>query len=960
MAFRQKPAGFYPFWFWNDHLQEDEIRWQIKEMHDQGVKGFFIHPRQGLKQPYLSHAFFQVVDTAIACAEQYGMEVHLYDEYPYPSGVAGGEVILGNPQYYATSLVQDKYDVEGGDIRLVLPQGKILSVIAYPLRGQAVDWSSPTDLREYVGMVLTEDSYIETGLTAYNQKRYFASNPVPVLETSLPNGNYRIFVSAQQKVDKFKYWDNYVDVLNPDAIREFIRLTHERYKQRYADRFGSTIFSIFVDETTPQWSDRIPQEFLREYGYDLCPLLPALQDKTHPDHVKVSYDLYNLKYKLFCESFEEPISSWCQENGIAYSGEKPGLKLSQIKYMDIPGCDPGHRKAGGGMDIIRPDLRKNAKAVASVAHFLGKSGSLCECYHSLGWSGTLQDAKLIGEGLLLLGVNHLVPHGFFYTTHGLKKHDAPPSFFFQMPYWPLFGRLSERIERLNAIFDGTHIDADVFLVDAHSGLPTMEQKSLYGDILLICMENHLDFHIVDTEILQAASIQDGQAHLQGVSAKAVIVPPMQVVEQPLQDWLEAFQQAGGRVIDCTRENEREVCQGKITASLTPSLSIQDNGQEVPGIWSVKRITGERALWFLLNTTDQEYKVTLQAGSKLQEIEIQEACRGLLQDQGDHYQRTIRPFESLVLAAADQKASSELAQDARLELSMSGECEISALNKNLLRMYEWQMTLLDDHDTPLETAAVPAIPLSNQLEYGQFRFSPEYHTYFGHAPELDWPELKVSYEYTFTNAYSGPVELVMEPDTILGDWEIAVNGNETFGAEALADSQAHVRGSQGVDITRFLRQGKNVIQVRVAAAKHSDGLINALYLAGDFGVKLHPTTLVEPKRQGLFEVYADNLLPYYAGVIEYRTTWELAEVPTQKSCAITLHLGEHFREAAEVSINGSKLQPVLWEPRTLQIETNQLQRGKNDVTIRVYTSLSRSFEGEWFDYQNHKTRQVKMG
>ena len=63
-------------------------------------------------------------------------------------------------------------------------------------------------------MVLTEDSYIETGLTAYNQKRYFASNPVPVLETSLPNGNYRIFVSAQQKVDKFKYWDNYVDVLN--------------------------------------------------------------------------------------------------------------------------------------------------------------------------------------------------------------------------------------------------------------------------------------------------------------------------------------------------------------------------------------------------------------------------------------------------------------------------------------------------------------------------------------------------------------------------------------------------------------------------------------------------------------------------------------------------------------------------------------------------------------------------
>ncbi|NMB11010.1 MAG: hypothetical protein GX977_01855, partial [Firmicutes bacterium] len=51
MAFGQKPAGFYPFWFWNDYLQEDELRWQVKEMHDQGIKGFFIHSRQGLRQP---------------------------------------------------------------------------------------------------------------------------------------------------------------------------------------------------------------------------------------------------------------------------------------------------------------------------------------------------------------------------------------------------------------------------------------------------------------------------------------------------------------------------------------------------------------------------------------------------------------------------------------------------------------------------------------------------------------------------------------------------------------------------------------------------------------------------------------------------------------------------------------------------------------------------------------------
>ena len=96
--------GFYPFWFWNDALAADEIRWQVQQMAAQGVRGFFIHPRQGLQQPYLSASFFEMVDNAISAAREHGLVVHLYDEYPYPSGIAGGEVALGCPQYYATDL----------------------------------------------------------------------------------------------------------------------------------------------------------------------------------------------------------------------------------------------------------------------------------------------------------------------------------------------------------------------------------------------------------------------------------------------------------------------------------------------------------------------------------------------------------------------------------------------------------------------------------------------------------------------------------------------------------------------------------------------------------------------------------------------------------------------------------------------------------------------------------------
>src|SRR5690606_26055591 len=127
--------GFYPFWFWNDTLDEAEVRRQVAEMAAQGIKGFYIHPRQGLQVPYLSDAFFRLVEAAVDEAQRRGLFVLLYDEYPYPSGVAGGEVILGQPKFLATRLVQRSYDLSGGRIRLTLPRGKLLACVAYPLRG---------------------------------------------------------------------------------------------------------------------------------------------------------------------------------------------------------------------------------------------------------------------------------------------------------------------------------------------------------------------------------------------------------------------------------------------------------------------------------------------------------------------------------------------------------------------------------------------------------------------------------------------------------------------------------------------------------------------------------------------------------------------------------------------------------------------------------------------------------
>ena len=62
---RDLAPGFYPFWFWNAEVEEEEIRRQIREMAGQRIKGFFIHSRQGLSTPYLSRSFMELVRAAV-------------------------------------------------------------------------------------------------------------------------------------------------------------------------------------------------------------------------------------------------------------------------------------------------------------------------------------------------------------------------------------------------------------------------------------------------------------------------------------------------------------------------------------------------------------------------------------------------------------------------------------------------------------------------------------------------------------------------------------------------------------------------------------------------------------------------------------------------------------------------------------------------------------------------------
>ena len=61
-----------PFWSWNDELDPKELVDQIEWMHENGIGGFFMHARTGLKTPYLKEKWFECVEACLKKAKEIG------------------------------------------------------------------------------------------------------------------------------------------------------------------------------------------------------------------------------------------------------------------------------------------------------------------------------------------------------------------------------------------------------------------------------------------------------------------------------------------------------------------------------------------------------------------------------------------------------------------------------------------------------------------------------------------------------------------------------------------------------------------------------------------------------------------------------------------------------------------------------------------------------------------------
>lgn len=497
----------YPFWSWNDELDEKELVSQIDWMHENGIGGFFMHARGGLLTPYLGEKWFSCVRACLKRAKELNMEAYAYDENGWPSGFVGGELLKddNNKDAYLTFSIS-KYDPD--------------SYVSYDLSNEKI-------------LRINKD----IGKDCLNVYMHLSTSTA--------------------------------DTCNKEVVKKFINLTHEQYKKndiyhnlrgfftdepqyyRWDNAYSRVLIDYFKDKYNEDLLNKLGLLFVEKEGYR-----------------EFRYKYYLAMQDLLLNSFGKQIYDWCDENNYKLTGHYVeetsfGLQLMCCggvmpfyEYEHIPGID------WLGRNIHNNDL--SPKQLGSVATQLGKKQTLAEVFACVGWDATPYELKHIAEYLMVNGVNLLCYHLLPYSEHGQRKRDYPEHYSKINPWVnknfiefnDYFTKLGEKLSNSKEIVN-VGILSSLRSCYFHFKKNTNEEDFGCKSIDLGFFESinelskyHIPYHIIDETILEKhCQIMDNSIIIGECKYDYLIIPKgIETMGKFTEKVLREYVKNGGRIL----------------------------------------------------------------------------------------------------------------------------------------------------------------------------------------------------------------------------------------------------------------------------------------------------------------------------------------------------------------------------------------------------------------------------
>ena len=980
-----------PFWSWNGELRSDELVRQAHIMKEMGLGGYFMHSRTGLITEYLGDDWFDCINKVADAAEQDGMEAWLYDEDRWPSGSAGGKATV-DPKFRMKSLYVYESTPEKADWNeesFALYAAKMNGIDLYTY--QELDTSGFSCREDAVCAVkaaaeaLQEKAKNEPG--TWKALRFAI---VPDKPDSAYNGKTYLDTMNPAAVEHFiaLTHEEYVRRCG-DRIGRSIKgiFTDEPHRGHCFDALSE---KDGVMSCPLAWTDDLFEEFEKRYGFACRPILPELFFRKNAEKVApVKLFYLDLANALFLERFAKPINDWCAAHNMIFTGHV--LHEDSLMNQTVPNGSLMRFYEHMGYPGIDCLTEYNqcywiVKQLASAARQLGKKWLLSELYGCTGWQFDFKGHKNVGDWQALFGINLRCQHLSWYTMEGEAKRDYPASILHQSPWYKDYKTVEDHFARMGVVLSEGEADCDVLLLNpieslwcqAYVGwsnwifndskdIEPFEER--YAQLFHFLTDHQIDFDYGEEEMLSrlaAVETSNGQAVLRvgKCKYKAVIVSNMLTIRPTTLALLRSFMDLGGTVIFCgdvpsyvnavpsdapAALAANGICvpfaEKELVAAVRGhsdafvSVTNKNGADETTVFAQVRRTFGGDGVAVVVLNTDRKTprsglllslrahagyfpeEWNLDTGVRFDASAFTEERDGLYKIRLDLEAGGTRCF--VLTTAKDAFLSPLPVYKTVAEQTLTGEFpyHCDEANACVLDWCRWRRKDGDWSDEDEVLRIDRQIRTDLGLEWrGGMMLQPWYAKQFD---QKKYGELQLSYTFEIDELPSGPVWLAGERPEL--------NHYRINGVELQNDDVNDFWVDECFKKMRIpadaLKPARNEVTVDVTFLRTTN--VEAVYLVGDFGVKLdgrRRTLVAAPKKIGC-DNYAVFNLPFFTGNLTFELSSEdyqpiVDALPDADRIVLT---PKSFTGACvKVTFDG-KTEVLGWEPFEADI-TDAVRRG----------------------------------
>jgi hypothetical protein len=258
----------------------------------------------------------------VGTAKAQDMAVWLADDFGFPSGMAGGLVVAANTNWEVRGMAAlTATGTSNGAVNLLTPTNaeRMISAVLYPFSNGIPNFSQGTT----------------NGLTVSNSGVTGSGLPGPWKLYAFVLKIRNQATQCQDTTEQFEHLGRYPDIMNPDAVQNFISNMHEKITGCISD-YPSKVKGFYYMEpslmqmntswTNPPpypllpWTPALTNKFYAMHGYSLTPVMAALYEGDDLAARRIRINFYQTIGELVRSNFTGQIASWCAKRGLSSAG----------------------------------------------------------------------------------------------------------------------------------------------------------------------------------------------------------------------------------------------------------------------------------------------------------------------------------------------------------------------------------------------------------------------------------------------------------------------------------------------------------------------------------------------------------------------------------------------------------------------------------------------------------------